>query len=84
MTDISPDVLSKLAELIKATGSAGVPQSGEYTFLKYLKGFTEFLNAVAWPAAAVLCVLLFRQQVTNFLGDVETVKVFGAEISRKI
>jgi hypothetical protein len=82
MADVSPEVLSKLAELIKATGGAGAPHGS--TFLDYLKSFTEFLSAVAWPAAAVLCVLLFRRQVTNFLGDVETVKVFGAEISRKI
>lgn len=84
MSDVSPEVLSKLSELIKATGSIGSPRGSGPTWLEVLKGFTEFLNAIAWPAAAVLCVFLFRQQVTNFLGDVETVKVFGAEISRKI
>jgi hypothetical protein len=83
MTDVTPEVLGKLAELIKAAGSSGVPHAGS-TFLEYLKGFTELLNAVAWPIAAVLCVLLFRRQLTDFLGDVDTVKVFGAEISRKI
>jgi hypothetical protein len=81
MPEISPEVLSKLADLIKTTGAAGSPHS---PFLEYLKGATDFFNSVAWPAAAVLCVLLFRQQVTKFLGDVETVKVFGAEISRKL
>lgn len=84
MADVSPEVLSKLTELIKAAGGIGTPRQGGPTWLEVLKGFTEFLNAIAWPAAAVLCVFLFRQQVTNFLGDVETVKVFGAEISRKI
>ncbi len=29
-------------------------------------------------------MLLFRRQLTKFLGDVNTVKVFGAEITRKI
>lgn len=84
MSDVSPEILSKLAELIKATGGIGAPRQGGPTWLEVLKGFTEFLNAIAWPAAAVLCVFLFRHQVTNFLGEVETVKVFGAEISRKI
>jgi hypothetical protein len=54
------------------------------TFLEYLKGWTEFLNVIAWPIATVLCVFLFRRQVMNFLGNVETVKLFGAEVSRKI
>src|SRR3569832_1096934 len=84
MPDVSPEVLSKLSELIKATSSIGSPHSSGPTWLEILKGINDFLNAIAWPAAAVLCVFLFRQQVTNFLGDVETVKVFGAESSRKI
>jgi hypothetical protein len=81
MTEVSPEVLSKLAELIKATGAAGSPHAA---FLEYLKGTTDFFNSIAWPAAAVICVLLFRQQLTKFIGDVDTVKVFGAEISRKL
>jgi hypothetical protein len=81
MAEISPEVLSKLADLIKTTGAAGSPHS---PFLEYLKGATDFFNSVAWPAAAVICVLLFRQQLTKFFGDVETVKIFGAEISRKL
>ncbi|MCP3409734.1 hypothetical protein [Bradyrhizobium sp. CCGB01] len=84
MSDISPEVLSKLTELIKAAGGVATPRVDGPTWLELLKGFTEFLNAIAWPAAVVLCVFLFRQQVTKFLGDVETVKVFGAEVSRKI
>jgi hypothetical protein len=83
MTDVSPEMLSKLTDMIKAAATVGAPH-GSATFLEYLKGWTEFLGVVAWPAATVLCVFLFRRQVMNFLGDVETVKVFGAEISRKI
>ena len=82
MADVSPEVLNRLAELIKATGGTGVPHSA--TFLEYLKGATELLNSVAWPVAAVVCALLFRQQLTKFIGDVSTVKFLGAEISRKI
>jgi hypothetical protein len=82
MAEVSPEVLNKLAELIKATGSAGTLH--EPSFLGYLKGVTEFFNSVAWPAAVVICLFLFRPQLTKFLGDVETVKVFGAEISRKL
>jgi hypothetical protein len=78
MADVSPEVISKLAELIKATGSG--PSHGS-AFLQYLKGFTEFADAVAWPAAAVVCVFLFRPQLTKFLSEVETVKVLGTEIS---
>ncbi|MBR0862774.1 hypothetical protein ACVIWV_001671 [Bradyrhizobium diazoefficiens] len=84
MSDISPEILSKLTELIKAAGSGGAPRGAGPSGIELLKSVTEFLNAVAWPAAAVFCALLFRQQVTSFLGNVETVKVFGAEISRKI
>jgi hypothetical protein len=81
MTEVSPEVLSKLVELIKASGTAGTPHD---PFLEYLKGATDFFNSVAWPAAAVICILLFRQQLTKFIGDVDTVKLFGAEISRKL
>ncbi len=83
MTDASPEVLSKLADMIKAATTGGTPHAGT-TFLEYLKGWTEFLGVIAWPAATVVCVLLFRRQIIDFLGGVETVKVFGAEISRKI
>ena len=84
MTDVSPEVLNKLAELIKATTSgASAPHEGS-TFLEYLKGLTELVDAIAWPTAAIICVLLFRPQLTKFLGGVKTVKVFGAEISREI
>ncbi|MET4207200.1 hypothetical protein [Bradyrhizobium sp. LA2.1] len=84
MSDVSPEVLSKLTELIKATGGVGAPHDSGLTWLQFLKSITEFLNAIAWPAAAVLCVLLFRRQVIDFLGNVESVKVLGVEISRKI
>jgi hypothetical protein len=68
--------------MIKVAGGAG-PLHGSTT-LDYLKVVAELLNSVAWPIAAVWCVVLFRRQLTKFLGDVDTVKVFGAEISRKI
>jgi hypothetical protein len=82
MADVSPEVLNRLAELIRATGGTGAPHSTPV--LEYVKAVTELLNSIAWPVAAVVCVLLFRQQLTKFIGDVNTVKVFGAEISRKI
>jgi hypothetical protein len=82
MTEVSPEVLNRLTELIKAAGTAGTPH--EPSLLEYLKGATDFFNSVAWPVAAVVCVLLFRQQLTKFISDVDSVKVFGAEISRKL
>jgi hypothetical protein len=81
MADVSPEILSKLAELIKVC--AGDAPHGS-TFLDYVKDLTGLFNSVAWPVAAVCCVFLFRPQLTKFLGDVEVVKIFGAEISRKI
>jgi hypothetical protein len=84
MSDVSPEVLNNLTELIKATTSGASLPHGGSAFLEYLKGLTQLANAIAWPAAAVICVLLFRQQLTKFLGDVRTVKVFGTEISREI
>jgi len=86
MTDVSPEVLSKLAELVKATsgvgGNAGLAHDPRV--LDYLKIFGELLNAVAWPIAAVYCVILFRQQLTQFIGDVDSVNVGAIKISRKI
>ena len=82
MAEVSPDVLDRLAELIKATGAAGASHGP--SFLDYLKGITDFLNAVAWPVAAVIGMLLFRKQIIKFIGDVEVVKLFGAELSRKL
>jgi hypothetical protein len=82
MPDISPEVLSKLAELLKAIGTGSAPH--DPTFLDYVKDLTGLFNSVAWPAAAIYCVILFRPQLVSFLGNVDTVKVFGAEISRRI
>jgi hypothetical protein len=82
MTDVSPEVLGKLAELIKVTSGTGA--CSDPAFLQYLKRAAEFIVAVAWPAAAIVCVYFFRPQLTKFIGDVDTVKIFGAEISRKI
>ena len=82
MADISPEVLGKLAELLKAIGTGSAPH--DPTFLDYVKDLTGLFNSVAWPAAAIYCVILFRPQLISFLGNVDTVKVFGAEISRRI
>ena len=84
MSDISAETLAKLVELVKAANGSKVSVATNSSFLAYLKGWTEFANAVAWPLAAIVCVVLFRRPLTKFLGDVDTVKVFGAEISRKI
>jgi hypothetical protein len=76
------EALGRLVELVQA--ASGSATAAGPTFLIYLKGWTEFANAVAWPLAAVICVLLFRRQLTSFLGNVDSVKLFGAEISQKI
>ena len=82
MSEVSPEVLEKLSELIKAAATSGTAH--EQSFLVYLKSATEFFNSVAWPTTAVFCAFLFRQQITKFIEDVDTVKIFGAEISRKL
>jgi hypothetical protein len=81
MTDISPEVLSKFAELMKVIG--GSP-SHNSTFLDYLKGVAELLSAIAWPSAILFCAIFFRQPLISFLRNVNSVKLFGAELSRKI
>jgi hypothetical protein len=83
MLDASPEVIAKLADLVRSA-SYNAASSHQPAFLDYLKGATEFVTAVAWPSAAVTCVFLFRRQLTNFIGDVDSVKLFGAEISRRI
>ncbi|MBR0988549.1 hypothetical protein [Bradyrhizobium liaoningense] len=81
MADISPELLSKLTELVKATADRSPPSQ---SLLAYLRVSADLLNAVAWPTAAVVCVVLFRQQLASFLGEVETIKVGSTEISRKL
>jgi hypothetical protein len=82
MSDVSPEVLNKLAELIRATGATGSPH--EATFLEYLKGATEFFNAVAWPAAFLVGLVVFRPELVDFIKGIDKVKFPFAEISRKI
>jgi hypothetical protein len=77
MTEVSPEVLSKLAELIKTTGAAGTPHG---PFLEYLKGVTDFLNAIAWPIAVVVCGILFRPELVGFISKISKVKFPGGEI----
>ena len=84
MSDVSAETLARLAELVKAATSSNASIATNSSFPAYLKGWTEFANAVAWPLATILCVFLFRRPLTKFLGDVDTVKFLGAEISRKI
>jgi hypothetical protein len=82
MADVSSEVLHKLAELIKATGS-NTPYGS--TPLDYLKGATDFIGVIAsWPVAVVFCVFLFRRELATFIGDVDTVWLFGAKAKRKI
>lgn len=78
---ISPEQLRELTALLKAMASA--PAKGPST-LEALKTVAELINSIAWPAAAVTCALLFRRELMAFVGSVDTVKIFGAEISRKI
>jgi hypothetical protein len=82
MTDVSPEVLDKLAELIKATGAAGLPHGS--AFLEYLKGFTEFFNAVAWPGTFLVGLFVFRPELVDFIKGIDKVKLPFGEISRKI
>lgn len=81
MAEVSPEMLAKLADLIKAAASSS---RHDPTWLEKLKGVSEFLNAVAWPVAFTACALLFRRQLTSFIEGIDSFKLFGAEISRKI
>jgi len=82
MPAISPDSLKALADLIKAVGGSGAHQGGFSA--EYIKALADLISAVAWPIAAIVCVTLFRRQLVALIGSVQTVKVFGAEISLKI
>lgn len=81
-SDVSPEVLKALAELIKAASSSG----GERTWItpEWLKAIAEVIGAVAWPLALMTGLFTFRKQIVAFLGGVDVVEVFGAKISRTI
>jgi hypothetical protein len=82
MTEASPEVLSKLAELIKATGDDGAPHA---LIFKYLKGIAELFNAIAWPTAIAVCAFLFRSQMVGFIKNIDKIKFpFGIEVSQRI
>jgi hypothetical protein len=83
MAELSPEVLSKLVELIKATGAGGTLHS---PFLDYLKGATDFFNSIAWPATAVAGMFLFREKLAGFIGGINKLKtpVGEFEISQRI
>lgn len=79
---ISPEVLKALGELVKAAAGSGARGAG--LSAEYLKAIADLIGAVAWPIAAMVFVVLFRKQLIAFIGGVESVKVFGAEIFLKV
>jgi hypothetical protein len=80
VAEVSPEVLSKLAELIKVAGGAGTVQH-DSALLNYLKVIAELLNAISWPIAAVICALLFRPELLQLLRRITSVKIWGTEIA---
>src|SRR5258708_6639015 len=82
MAGESPEGLGKRSRRLKELCTGSAPH--DPTFLDYVKDLTGLFNSVAWPAAVIYCVILFRPQLINFLRNVDTVKVFGEEISRRI
>jgi hypothetical protein len=79
---MSAEQLKALAELIKAVGASSVKES--FISAEFLKAIADLVSAIAWPIAVVVCAFLFRKQLSEFFGGVQTVKVFGAELSRQI
>jgi hypothetical protein len=79
---VSPEQLRAITDLIKAIGASG--ESSNVLRADYIKAIADLISAIVWPIAVVLCVLLFRKQLSDFFGGVQTVKLFGAELSRKI
>jgi hypothetical protein len=79
---VSPEQLKAIAELIKVVGAS--PEGRSAISAEYLKAIAELVSAIAWPTALVICAILFRKQLSEFFGGVQTVKVFGAELSRQI
>jgi hypothetical protein len=81
--NISPEMLKQLAELIRTIGGASGSHHSIWT-PDYLKAAADLISAVAWPVATIVCVVLFRRQLVSFIGNVQTVKLFGAEVSLRI
>jgi hypothetical protein len=79
---ISSEQLKGLTDLIKAVGASG--ESRGVLSPEYLKAVADLISAIVWPAVVVLGVLVFRKQLGDFFGGVQTVKLFGAELSRQL
>jgi hypothetical protein len=79
---ISPEQLRAITDLLKAVGQSG-EGPGALT-AAYIKAIADLISAIAWPIAAVLCVILFRKQLSDFFSGVQTVKFANLEISRQI
>jgi hypothetical protein len=76
-------LLKALAELVKATSLSGRSDDAILS-PEFLKAIAELIGAVAWPIAVVTAILVFKNQIGRFLGDVSAIEAFGAKISRKI
>jgi len=78
---LSTEQLKQLTELVRAASRS---ESGSVSMLSLVKSTAELIASFAWPLAVILCALLFRKQATAFLGEIDTVKGLGIEISRKL
>lgn len=81
----SPESLKALAELIKTlTGRS--PQAESWVTPAGLTAIAGLINAIAWPALALLIIIRFSPQLVAFLQRMTKVELFGvkAEIETEL
>ena len=81
----SPEVLKALAELMKSlTGRS--PQTESWLTPAGLAAIASLINAIAWPALALLVIIRFSPQLVAFLQRMTKVELFGvkAEIETEL
>jgi len=81
----SPEFLKALAELIKSlTGRS--PQMESWLTPAGLTAIAGLINAIAWPALALLVIVRFSPQLVAFLQRMTKVELFGvkAEIETEL
>ena len=45
-----------------------------------IEALGNVLSSLAWPAAAVLLALFFREQLAELIGNIKSIKVPGGEL----
>jgi hypothetical protein len=81
----SPEVLKALTELMKSlTGRS--PQTDSWLTPGGLTAIAALINAIAWPALALLVIVRFSPQLVAFLQRMTKVELFGlkAEIETEL